>query len=101
MAAYFKAGTYTGTGSAITLQLGFIPDYFQVVNYTDGDIMHMWSDGMTADTTVDIAAAVVSNAAGGITRYTGTIAANSAGLTLGTDLSENAKVYYYMALANL
>lgn len=95
--AQVKTGTYTGTGSAITMQLGFIPNHIEIVNFTDGDIYHMWFDGMTADTTVDIAAAVVSNAAGGITRYTGTVGANSAGLTLGTDLSESAKVYYYKA----
>ncbi len=95
-----KAGTYTGTGSAINLQLGFAPDFFIAWNATDGDIVHLWALGMGAGTTVDIAAAAVSNAADGVTAYAGTRGGNAAGLTLGTDLSENAKVYYYIAIGN-
>lgn len=99
MPAQTKTGTYTGTGAAITLQLGFIPDEFRAVNITDGDIDHIWFDGMTAGTTVDTGTAVVSNADNGVTRYAGTPGGNAAGLVLGTDLSESAKVYRYTATA--
>lgn len=95
-----KIGTYTGTGAAITLALGFVPDYFRAVNITDGDITHEWFLGMSAGTSVDTAAAVTGNADNGVTAFDGTAGATAAGLTLGTDLSESGKVYYYLALAN-
>lgn len=97
MACNFAAGTYTGTGSAISLQIGFIPAYAEFVNITDGDEIHVWFDGMTADTGVLVTTAVASNAAGAFTRLTGVAATTSEGLTLGTDLSESAKVYRYAA----
>jgi len=100
MKGQIKIGTYTGTGAAIVLELGFAPDYFKSTNITDGDILHEWYLGMAADTTVDTAAAVVTNAADGVTAYAGTGGLTSVGLTLGTDLSESAKVYYYIAVAN-
>lgn len=95
-----KVGTYTGTGAAITLELGFVPDYFRSVNITDGDITHEWFLGMTAGTSIDTAAAVVANADNGVTAFDGTAGATAAGLTLGTDLSESGKVYRYIAIAN-
>jgi hypothetical protein len=93
-----KVGTWTGTGSAITLQLGFVPDFFMAFNVTDGDYATFWFNGMSAGTSIDIAAAVASNAADGVTVYDGTAGGNAAGLTLGTDLSESAKVYRYIAI---
>lgn len=100
MACNFKAGTYTGTGAAITLEIGFIPEFVIITNITDGDTVSLWYDGMAADTNVDIILASATNAADGITRYTGTVGANSTGLTLGTDLSESTDVYRYVAFGS-
>lgn len=100
MKGQIKAGTFTGTGAAINVPLGFIPDFLFVVNVTDGDLIHTWFNGMTAGTTVDIGAAAVANADNGITAYAGSAGANPAGFTAGTDISESGKVYRYFAVAN-
>lgn len=94
------SGTYTGTGSAYNLELGFAPDFFVSINYTDGTPIHFWHKDMTDDTTVDVAAAAASNAADGVTPYAGSEGSNSKGLTLGTDLSVSGKKYVYFATAN-
>lgn len=95
-----KAGTYTGTGSAIVLQLGFVPDYFCTINITDADEKYEWFSGMAAGTAILTNTAVANQASNGVTAYQGTAGGNAAGLTLGTALSENAKVYRYLALSN-
>lgn len=100
MKGQIYAGTYTGTGAAINVQIGFIPDFVFIFNVTDSDIAHVFFNGMTAGTSIDIAAAVAANAADGVTAYAGSRGANSAGFTVGTDASENAKVYRYFAIAN-
>jgi hypothetical protein len=100
MASQVKVGTVTGTGAIINVSLGWVPDFLVIFNATDGDLVGLWANGMTADTNVDIAAAAITNAAGGISTYAGT-AALQAGFSLGTDYSESAKVYYYMAVRNL
>lgn len=95
-----KVGTYTGTGAVIHLELGFIPDMFITINITDGDDIGWWFNGMTADTGIDIAAAVAGNANNAFTAYEGAAGSNSKGITIGTDYSENAKVWRYFAVAN-
>jgi hypothetical protein len=93
-----KIGTYTGTGAVVTVALGFVPDYIQIINATDGDIASIFFNGMTADTSFDIGAAAITNAADGITVYAGDTATDAvAGFQVGTDMSESAKVYYYVA----
>lgn len=100
MKGQIKVDTYTGTGAALNVSIGFIPDFLFIVNITDGDLVTMWFNGMTAGTSVDIAAAVAGNAADGVTAYAGTAGGVGAGFTVGTDASENAKVYRYFAVAN-
>lgn len=88
-------GTYTGTGAAINVILGFKPDFLIVVNYTDGDIIGFWNRAVhAAGTSTDVAAAAATNAADGFTAYSGT---EGEGFTAGTDFSESAKVYGYFA----
>lgn len=99
-----KVGTYTGTGAAINIELGFIPDYVRIVNATDGDIAWEWFYGMGAadalqgtnhaDTQFSL---ITSN---GVDSYSPTDFTNNKGFTVGTSLSENAKVFYYVALRN-
>jgi hypothetical protein len=95
-----KVGTYTGTGAAINVQIGFVPDYLRIVNITDGDYTMEWFNGMAAGTSIDTAAAVATNAADGITAYNGTRGGDGAGFTVGTDGSETGKVYRYFAVAD-
>lgn len=95
-----KVGTFTGTGAAINVQIGFVPDFLFIFNVTDGDIAHVWFNGMTDGTSIDIAAAVAPNADNGVSAYAGTRGGNGAGFTVGTDISESAKVYRYFAVAN-
>lgn len=94
-----KVGTVTGTGSAINISLGWIPDYVKVINYTDGDTVHEWFNGFTAGHAVKTTTAVASLTSNGITAYAGTTSA-AAGFTIGTDVSESAKVLYYVAMRN-
>ena len=98
MVPNIKTGTYTGDGFAQSIELGFVPSFVMVINYTDGTPIGIWSEDMTDDTAVDIAAAAASNEADGITPYSGAAASASAGFTVGTDYSTNAKVYVYVAL---
>lgn len=90
-------GTYTGNGAAKNIVLGFKPDFVLVANITDGDIMATGWRGLTAaGAGVDIGAAVAANADNDLTMdYEGAL---GEGFTVGTDLSENAKVYGYLAI---
>lgn len=97
MATSIKAGSYTGTGAVINVSVGFEPDFVLLFNATDGDVAAIWFNGMAAGTAGDIAAAVATNAADGITLYTGSTTA-APGFTVGTDYSESAKVFYYIAI---
>lgn len=94
-------GTYTGTGAALDLPIGFVPDYVRVCHITDGDESFEWFRGMTdghAFQTVNHDTAqqsvITSN---GVSALDG---ANGAGFTVGTALSTSAKVYRYVAVRN-
>jgi hypothetical protein len=100
MKGQIKVGTYTGTGAAINLQLGFVPDYFRTINITDGDAGIAWFKGMGAGTGITEGAALATLASNGITVYAGARGSASAGLTIGTAGSVNNKVYRYVAMAN-
>ena len=41
MTTRIKTGFFYGTGAAVNIEVGFIPDYVQIVNRTDGDKMHI------------------------------------------------------------
>lgn len=91
-----KIGTYDGTGAAIDLPLGFVPDLFIVVNTEDGDVIGLSFPGiMAAGTAIDIAAAVAPNADNGFTALDSDTVGQ--GITIGTDYSENGKTYGYAA----
>jgi len=86
------AGTYTGTGAAQTVTLGFKPKAVFMYNQTDGDFFGGHIEGMTDATAFAITTATAAVASQGITL-------TSRGFTLGTDAgaNENAKVYLYVA----
>lgn len=99
MAEQVRIGTVTGTGAAITVSLGWIPDYVKVVNVTDGDITDEWFTGMTASTAISTAAAVAPRSSNGISTFAGSSAA-APGFTLGTGISESGKTLSYIAIRN-
>ena len=92
-----RFGTVTGTGAAINVSLGFVPDYVEVVNVTDGDTIDKWYKGMAAGTSITIAAAAATRGSNGISEYAGT-EGGTAGFTIGSGISESAKVLRYMAI---
>lgn len=97
MGVKMKTSSYTGTGAAINVETGFTVNFLIVFNRTDGDIVGLWTPGVGADKAIDIAAAAAANAADGFTAYAGSTGSASVGFTAGTDYSESAKVYDYIA----
>ena len=105
-----KVGSYTGTGAAINIELGFIPDYVRIWNVTDGDVCFEWFYGMGAAdvlktqdivdnaTTGNHALSLVTSA--GVDAYNPADYASELGFTVGTALSESGKTFYYVALRN-
>lgn len=103
MATITKVGTYTGSGAAQNISIGFIPDYVRIVNLTAPG-MDEWFNGMAAGTSVtaatDVAAAGIRAAPGGVTAFEGTPNNAGQGFTVGAALSTNASVYRYVAIQN-
>jgi hypothetical protein len=90
-------GTYTGTGAAVNIPLGFYPSLFVAANETDGDeLFHAFRKPDGTYATIETAAAAATEA-NGVTRYTGAAGSAAVGVTVGTGMSENAKVYQYVA----
>lgn len=89
-----QIGTYTGTGAAQSVTVGFRPKFVFAFNQTDGDLIWGFFDGMTAATAFTVVAATAVVASQGCTL-------TSQGFDLGTDatINENAKVYRYVAFA--
>lgn len=102
MANSVKVGTYTGTGAAINIELGWVPDYVRVWNVTDGDVSWEWFNGLGAgDVLQNTNHASTQNSlvtSNGIDTYEPEDFTNSQGFTVGTTLSESAKVFRYVAL---
>ena len=92
-------GKVTGTGAAININLGWVPDYVRIVNITDADVIDEWfADGSAAGTAINTAAAVAARASNGITILNN---ATAKGFTIGSGISESAKVLGYVAIRNL
>ena len=94
-----RVGTVTGTGAAINISLGWIPDYVKVVNLTDGDTIDEWFRGNGAGTSIRTVLAVATNATNGISEYAGT-GAIAPGFTIGTAISETGDTLNWFALRN-
>lgn len=102
MANEVKIGSYTGTGAAINLELGWIPDYILVENATDGDESWSWFYGMTNAHALKIASdgtktRITSN---GISAYEPADLTNAVGVTFGSALSESGDTFRYVAMRN-
>jgi len=71
----FVFGTFTGTGAIMTIELGFVPDYFEIVNTSDaGSLWPMlkWFRGFTAAYALKLVVTTYSKiTSGGITAFAG------------------------------
>lgn len=97
-----KIGTFTGTGAAINIPIGWTPDSVEVFNITDGDEAWLWMTGMTAGHALkeDAAGARSRITADGISTYAGSTS-EAPGFTAGSALSESGKTFGYRALRNV
>jgi hypothetical protein len=95
-------GTYTGNAAAQNIELGYVPDYVEVWNVTDGTNFTVWFNGMAAASGLSTitTAGPVLDTTNQISAYAGD-SSHKAGFTVGTDLSTNAKVYRYLAARNM
>lgn len=105
MAAELKIGSFTGTGAAINIPLGWTPDYIEVVNVTDGDEGWEWYSSMTAAHAlkIDVAGVRTRITANGVSAYAGSSTPGSLaakGVTIGSALSESGKTFAYRAMRN-
>ena len=97
--ASIKIAKVTGTGAAIDINLGWVPDYVRIVNITDADVIDEWfADGSAAGTAIQTAAAVAARASNGITILN---TSTAKGFTIGSGISESAKVLGYVAMRNI
>lgn len=97
--AMADTGSVAGTGTDITVNVGFTPSHVRVVNVNTGDAME-WFSGMGDDSAVKLTNATDGTsraviASEGITPYAGTINAttgtvlNSPGFIIGADTDIN------------
>lgn len=109
-----KTGSVEGTGAAINVQLGFVPDYVKCFNYDDAGGLAPtieWWNGMTNGHGLKTLKTVDSGATGnassakitanGISAYSAADAAK--GFTIGADADLNAaaETIFYVAFRGL
>lgn len=110
MANEIQVGTYTGTGAAVNVELGFVPDYVKITNVTDGDEYWEFYTGMTnghaiytrsvTDNATTGNAGITRITANGITSRDPTDYSSKQGFTAGTALSESGDTFAYIAVRN-
>lgn len=100
MTSPIQTGTVTGTGAAINVPLGFVPDYVKVFNITDGDQTDEWMTGMSAGTSIQTNTAVAARSTNGISPFNGSAVA-ARGFTIGSGISENGKLLGWVAFRNI
>lgn len=104
-----KTGAFTGVAAASNLELGFIPQYFRLINTTTKKEF-IWVKGMTAGYAFKIETTTADNAyitSNGFTEYTGgaptvssgTTPGASTGITLGTAVQTTSDVCFWLAFA--
>lgn len=101
-----QVGTVDGTGAAINVSLGFVPDYVRLWS-EDGDAVIEWTsdmdDGSGLKSGASTMAIITTN---GISKYLGAPYQSSQnlgagkGFTIGADtgVNENGKKIYYLAI---
>jgi len=116
MSTDIRTGTVEGTGAAINIELGFVPDYVEVYNADDAGglapTVKWWNgmaDGSGLKTLKSVDSGTTGNAssaaivAGGISEYAGDStpgAQKRQGFTIGTDadLNVNGETLFYTAV---
>jgi glucose/arabinose dehydrogenase len=93
-------GTVVGTGAAITVPLGFTPDYVKVFNITDADQYDEWMAGMAEGTSIQTNTAVATRATNGISLFAGSTSV-AKGFVIGSGISESGKTLGYVAMRNI
>lgn len=86
-------GSYSGTGAAQTITLGFRPTFVMLFNNTDGDVASFYIDGLAADKNISIDTETALEASNGIT-----VSATGFSLGTGATVNENAKTFLYFAV---
>lgn len=93
-------GSVTGTGAAINVEIGFLPDRVELVNQTTGRKV-TWYRTMAAGSGVAdgaTAAALIAAGGGGVSPFSGSTTAGL-GFTIGTDAVNTAgQVIAYSAI---
>ena len=89
-AKQIASGSFTGTGAAVEVKLGFKPRRVEIFNNTDGDDLFINFEGMSAGDAIKIAAAVSKVTTNGISL-------RNYGFTAGSDCSESGKSMLWLA----
>lgn len=94
---HFATGVVTGTGAALNVQLGWMPDAVDVIDITNGNVIDHWTKDMPAGTGVTVGASVAPRASNGISQYDGIEDEASEGFTIGSAVSVAAAELVYKA----
>lgn len=89
-ALQIATGSFTGTGAAVNVVLGFKPRRVEIFNNTDGDDLFIHFEGMTEDHAIQSAAAISKLTANGISL-------RNNGFTAGSSCSESGKSMLWIA----
>lgn len=89
-----NSSTYTGDTAAQTITCGFKPQIVIVYNETDGDVAWIHINGLTAGSALQITNHDTAQMSVEATNY---ITLSDTGFTIGTGMSESAKVFRYLA----
>lgn len=108
MASQFATGTQDGTGAAIIIELGWVPDYVKVQNWEAADFASLeWFKGMADAAAIKQATSTSSLLTTlGITPYQGSGTAGAQkkkGFTIGadTDVNVSGESITWVAMRNL
>lgn len=98
----FRSGAVEGTGAAINIELGWVPDYVEVMNIDDaGNLFAIlkWTSDMPDGHAMKFLSIADNGSTGrdshdkittnGISAYAGTEGGNRAGFTIGADTDVN------------
>jgi len=93
-----KLGSYTGTGAAIDLSLGFVPEYVEITNIATGETWK-WFASMPAGSAIAEATSGAKSRinANGVSPYAGS-PTKPRGFSVGTALSGAAATFAYFAI---
>lgn len=99
---HYAEDTVEGTGSEITVECGFQPDYVRIVNEDGLAVLEWFADMTDAHGIKQVTAGTISKiTSGGITPYAGSSGSEGAGFKIGTDTDINvsAETLHYIAIS--